>query len=161
MQLALQRVEEHAVDGEVAALRVLLGRGEHDRVGPAAVGVGAVGAEGGDLDREPFAVVAARADHLDDAEAAPRSRCAAEQRPDLLRPGVGGDVVVLRGEAEEFVADAAAGPQGRVPGLLELADDVDGELALGHNGQDTRIAARVHSRVSSRRDRSANAISSG
>ena len=44
------RIEEHAVDGEVAALRVLAGVGENDLVGPPAVAVGAVGAERRHLD---------------------------------------------------------------------------------------------------------------
>ena len=46
----VERVEEHAVDGEVAAQGVLAGGGEDDRVGVPAVAVGDVGAEGGDLD---------------------------------------------------------------------------------------------------------------
>src|SRR2546423_14793133 len=39
------RVEKKAVDRKIPALRVLLGRREPHRVGPAAVGVGAVGPE--------------------------------------------------------------------------------------------------------------------
>ncbi len=46
-----ERIEEHAVDGEVAAEHIFAGvGGEADRVGAAAVGVGAIVAEGGDLD---------------------------------------------------------------------------------------------------------------
>ena len=43
-------IEEQAVDREVAALGVVLGGGERDAVGVAAVAVGGVGAEGGDFD---------------------------------------------------------------------------------------------------------------
>ena len=49
-QLAGERVHEHAVDREVAPGGVELGRAEDDRLGPAAVDVGAVAAEGRDLD---------------------------------------------------------------------------------------------------------------
>ena len=49
--IAVQRIQQQAVDGEVAALDVLLrALWCSDLVGMAAVGVGAVGAEGGDLD---------------------------------------------------------------------------------------------------------------
>ena len=43
-------IEEQAVDREVAALGVVLGGGERDAVGVAAVAVGGVGAERGDFD---------------------------------------------------------------------------------------------------------------
>src|SRR5690606_12241336 len=82
----------------------------------------------------PFAAVVARADHLHDAEAGPDLVAALEQRPQVGGPGVGGDVVIVGGEAEEFVADAPARPQRREPGLLEPADHVQCELALGHCG---------------------------
>ena len=49
-----------------------------------------------------------------------------------LRPGVGGDVVVVRGQAEQLVPDTPAGPQGAEPGPPEFLDDVGGELAVGH-----------------------------
>ncbi len=56
-QLALHRVEEHAVDREVAALCVFLWRRKDDRVRPTAVGVGAVRAERRHLNGEPLARV--------------------------------------------------------------------------------------------------------
>lgn len=43
-------VFEEAVDGEVAAVGVFLGGGESDGMGAASIFVGAIGAEGGDLD---------------------------------------------------------------------------------------------------------------
>src|SRR5581483_9504068 len=130
--LLVDRVEEHAVDGEVAAPGVLLGGGEGDRVRPAAVGVAEVGAEGGDLDLEPVPLGVAGAEDLDYAEAGPDADAAAEESLHLLRSGVGGDVVVGGVEAEQFVADAPAGPQGAVARLLQAGDDFGGELALGH-----------------------------
>ena len=57
-------------------------------------------------------------------------------------PRVGGDVVVVRGEAEQFVADAPARPQGRNPACWSLRTTSSGELALGHTGQDSRTRGR-------------------
>ena len=62
-----ERVEEQAVDREVAALGVVLGVGERHRVGMPAVAVGGVAAERGDVDLPgPF-----RSEHGDDAERRP------------------------------------------------------------------------------------------
>src|SRR5207248_1786985 len=55
-QLALERVEEHAVDGEVAPQRILARRGKHHLVGAPAVRVALVGAEGGDLNLHDLTV---------------------------------------------------------------------------------------------------------
>ncbi len=49
-------VEEEAVAGEIAAVGVFMGVGEADGGGVAAIGVGAVGTEGGDLDLVEMAV---------------------------------------------------------------------------------------------------------
>ena len=65
--------------------------------------------------------VGARPEHLDDAEAHADRDGPAKQPADLLRPGVGGDVVVLGGQAEQLVAHAAAGPEGLVAGLAQAA----------------------------------------
>ena len=55
VELEADGVEKHAVDREVAAVDVVGGGGgEADGVGAAAVGVGAVVAEGGDLDGDVF-----------------------------------------------------------------------------------------------------------
>src|SRR5688572_6632441 len=47
-------IEENAVDGEVAALGILLGTGEGDRVRSAAVGIANVAAEGGNFNLSGF-----------------------------------------------------------------------------------------------------------
>ena len=98
MQFVPDRVEEHAVDGEVAALGVLFGRGERDGVRSTAVDVRAVGAERRHLDGEPFAVStsAARTDDLHHAEVRADLVAPAEQRAKLFRPGGRSDVVILR-----------------------------------------------------------------
>src|SRR6185295_2765310 len=95
--------QEERVDGEVAALRVLARGAEVDAARPAAVHVGVVRAERGDLERD------ALLDHQDDAELRPDRDRAREERLDGLRPGAGRDVEVLRMAPEELVAHAAAG----------------------------------------------------
>ena len=69
---------------------------------------------------------------LDDAEAGADGDGAAEQAAHLLRPGVGGDVVVLRHQAQQLVAHAAAGPQRLVAGVAQLLYHLDGELTFRH-----------------------------
>ena len=131
------RVEEQAVDREVAALGVVLGVGERDAVGVAAVAVGGVGAKRGDFDLAGRA----RAEHRDHAErGADRQRAAAaEEVADLVGRGAGGDVVIFGHEAEQLVAHAAAGPQRFEAGRAQLLDDFQGEGALavgvGHAGR--------------------------
>ena len=118
-------VEQHAVDGEVAAEDVLAGAGgEADGVGAAAVGVGAVGAEGGDLGGDVRSAGLRRADE-DDAEVGSDREGAGKRASDLVGRGGGGDVVVLWGEAEEEVADAAAGEEGLMAGGAERARDAE------------------------------------
>ena len=126
-------VEEQAVDGEVAALGVVLGGGERDAVGVAAVAVGGVGAERGDFDLAGVAW----AEHGDHAErGADGQRAAvAEEVADLVGRGAGGDVVIFGREAEQFVADAAAGPEGFEAGGAELLRDLEGEVALAGRGR--------------------------
>src|SRR5204863_8103568 len=68
-----------------------------------------------------------------DAEAGPDLDRPGKYAGDLLRPGGGGDVVIGREEAEQLVADAAAGPEGFKARLAQSADDVHGELAVGHH----------------------------
>ena len=53
----------------------------------------------------------------DDAEVRADGEGLREERDDLVGGGGGGDVVVLGREAEEQVADAAAGEEGLVAGL--------------------------------------------
>ena len=116
-EASVERVEEHAVDREVAALGVLLGGAEDDALGLSAVDVRPVGAERRDLDVEP-----ARAEDFDDAERRADGDGAAEQAADLFGPGRGGDIVILRLEAEQFVAHAAAGEERLVARVAQGAD---------------------------------------
>ena len=119
-------VEEHAVDGEVAAEDVFAGvGGELDGVGAAAVGVAAVGAEGGDFGGD----VVVGDD--DDAEVGADGLGAGEELLDERGGGAGGDVEVFGGEAEEEIADAAAGEIGLVAGGGEGLDDGGGGAVLG------------------------------
>jgi hypothetical protein len=133
--LAGERVEEHAVDGEVAPLRVLLGGAEDHLVRPPRVAVIAVAAE-----RRHLHLQRPPPQHLDDAERHPDGDRAGEQAPHVVGQRRRGDVVVLRLDPQQLVADAAAGEKGLVAGLLEGADDLDGELTLGLRGRHRALA---------------------
>jgi hypothetical protein len=96
-------VEEEGVDGEVSSLGVVLGVREGDVVGPTSIGVGPIGAEGGDFD------CGAKFSDEDDAEGCADMSGAGEEGADLVGGSVGRDVVVGWGEGEDFVADASSG----------------------------------------------------
>ena len=107
---AVRRVFEQAVDGEIAASSVFLGRGEGDALRPPSIAVAAVGAEGGDLDM----MAAVSGD--DHAEVRADLVGAGKHRGHFRWRGGGGDVVVLGLVAQQAVPHAAAGKQGLVPG---------------------------------------------
>lgn len=133
----LEWIEEHAVDGEVAAEDVLFGVvGECDLRWVAAVEVGAVAAEGGDFGEDGL-VVDGLADE-DDTEVSADGEGLGEEVEDDGGTCVGGDVVVLGGEVEEEVANAAAGEVGLVAAVAEGTDDV----VCGLEGGGRRDGAR-------------------
>ena len=108
----------HRVHREVAARQVLPERvGERDVIGAAMVGVAGFDAVGRDLDL----VVARSDDHRAEAIGVERLR---EELLDLLRCRVRRDIPVLRIDAADRVAHAAADDVRRVPGLLERGDDL-------------------------------------
>lgn len=110
-------VVEETVDGEVAAGCVAGWTGfELDRRGMAAVGIGAVGTEGGDFD----------AAVEDDAEVGADGFGAGEELEEFGRLSIGGDVPVLRGAIEEHVADAAADEEGLMAGGVEGLNNLFG-----------------------------------
>src|SRR5262249_20147655 len=92
----LDRIEKHAIDGEVPARRVLLRVAERDRHRVAGVEVYAVAAKGRDLDP----ILAGGYEH--DAELRSDGQTAGEERLHALRGGVGRDVVVLGCAAEKL-----------------------------------------------------------
>ncbi|MCY1406870.1 hypothetical protein D9M71_221500 [compost metagenome] len=124
-------VEVQRVDGEVAALGVIF-QGAVDVVAEDASGLVArrlaavavlvvlrmVGAEGGDLDD-----LAAEM-HMHQLEAAADHPRIAEFGADLLGRGAGGHVEILRRDAEQRVAHAAADDVGQVAGLLQALHHV-------------------------------------
>ena len=130
-ELSLERIEEHAVDGEIAALSILAGRRENDLIGTPAVAVSAVAAKRGHLHLRCLPATRGPSTSI-----TPKLRRRPAERGNRLRtlfgPGIGGDVVVLGHQAEQFVAHAAAGPERFVPGLLETLNNLDGKLAFGH-----------------------------
>ena len=119
----LRGVEQHAVDGEVAALDVFAGGGcEADGVGAAAVEVGSVVTERGDLGGGVFACHLVK--HQNDAEVRAYLLGSWEERDDFGRSGARGYVEVFCGVIEEEIADAATGEAGGVSGGAECGCDV-------------------------------------
>src|SRR6185312_15324479 len=109
--LAGLRIEEHSVDGEVAAEDVFFGLfGEADGVGAATVVVGSVAAEGGDFGDDLLGVELVGDE--DDAEVGSYGEGSGEELEDSVGVGGGGDVEVGGGVAEEEIADASAGEVG-------------------------------------------------
>ena len=122
-------IEQHAVDGEVAAEDVFARvGGVADGIGTAAVGVGAVRAEGGDFGGDLVAVDLLADQHY--AEVCADGEGLREERDDLVRGGGRGDVVILGCDAEEEVANAAAGEEGLVAGAAEGTGDGAGCTVL-------------------------------
>ena len=129
-----ERVEEEAVDGEVAAFYVFFGaEGVADGVGMAAVGVGAVGAEGGDLCHK--AGTGAFGGYKDHAEVGSYRESAREHFEHDAGSGAGGYVVVGRSATEEEIANAATGQVGLMPGGTECLDDFESRFELGSGGE--------------------------
>lgn len=119
-------VEEHAVDGEVAAEDVFAGvGGEADGVGAAAVGVGSVVAEGGDFGGDGVVVVVWFTDE-DYAKVGAYGEgfLVGEEVEDDVGCGAGGYVEVLWFEVEEDVAYAASGEECLMACGAENLDDV-------------------------------------
>ena len=109
-------VHGHGVHGEIAPREVGFQRtAEGDAVGTAVVGVGALGAEGGDLD------LAAGGEDGDRAVLYARGHAAREEGEHLLRHGGGGGVPVRGAAAKQAVAHAAPGEYGLVTGRAEGA----------------------------------------
>ena len=132
----LDRVVQR-IGGEVAAHRVVLDAAVDVVAQQAAAVVGlaipfvvaAVGAEGGDLDD------LAPIDHVRQPEPAADQAAVAEQRLDLLRRGVGGDVEVLGFAADQQVAHRAAHQVGAEPGFAQAIQHpqcVGTHLLAGH-----------------------------
>ncbi len=135
-------IEQETVDGEVAALDIFFGaEGVADFVGTAAVGVSAVGAEGGDLNGHLrwgglFGCTLRLGSHEDDAEVGADGESAREHVEDDVGAGAGGDVVVLGLAAEEQVADAAPGEVSLKARGAQRGEDAagGGELVRGGHG---------------------------
>jgi hypothetical protein len=110
-------VEEEAIAGEIASAGIFFGGGEADGVGMSAIGVVAIGAEGGDFD-----LLAVAADEHD-AEGEADLLAVGEKAEYLVGRGGGGDIVIFGGVAHEMIADAAAGEIGGVSGVAEGFED--------------------------------------
>lgn len=126
----VEGVEEHAVDGEVTSPSIFFGGAESNRIGVSAVEILPIAAEGGDFD---LSVSFGGSGDRNDAEGGPNGNGSsfAEGANDIIRESISGDVVVFGFFAEELVADAASGPEGKEACVSELSDDVEGEFAAG------------------------------
>ncbi len=110
VHLVGERVVKQAVDGEVAPQGILARVGESHAAGAPTVGVVALSAEGGHL------IFVAGLEHHDHAVLFANRDGFAEQLLDLIRRGVGGDVVVGRRLAKPVVTHAPTHPIRLKPG---------------------------------------------
>ena len=121
-------VQCHGIDGQVPPGQIFLnGLGKFDRIRMAAIGIAAVRAEGGDL------VSPVRGLHRDGAVLQSRGKGRrAEDLHDLLGPGGGGNIPVLRLTAQLQIPDAAAHQIGAIaPALDDFQDAL--RLFTTHN----------------------------
>ena len=130
----LHGVVEKRVDGEITAPCVFLGVGEMDVVRVPPIGVGALAAEGGDLEFLPIE------ENKHHAKGSAHADGALEQSLDLLGPGRSGDIPVFGGGAKQLIADAAANHVGLVTMGAEGADDVQGSGVAGELAGDSQHA---------------------
>ena len=123
---SVERVVGDRVHREVAPLEILVERAHEDHlVGAPSVAVGALAAEGGDLDVLPRPV--ALGEHGDGAVllAGRDGALAPEHARDLGRLGRGGDVEVLGGAAAQEIAHRAADQPRFEAGIAQLAAHLD------------------------------------
>ena len=128
-----ERIEQQAVDGEVAPLHVMLRRGGvAHRVGMAAVEIGSVGAEGGDLDVALIARISQRFQrHQHHSELRADGVGLGKDAHDLVGRGRGGNVVIGGLAAQQQIAHASAHPQSLVAVAAEKPDGCERGFALG------------------------------
>ena len=138
MSAPTQRIEQQAVDGEVAALHVFFGvlRVAH-LIGMAAIGVRAVGAERCDLGHASFfdrSVLALRRDRRRNqhhAEVRAHRKGARKHFQHHIRSRGSRDVVVLRLAAQQQIAHAPAGEIGLVARRAQGLEDLQCCFELG------------------------------
>ena len=112
-------IVEHSVNGEVAAFGILFGSAEMDAVGAAAILIARVFAEGGD-----FGFDAVLDDH-DDPKGFADGDGFLKELFDLFGEGVGGDVVVFGGSAQQAVAHGSACKVGGESCGADFVQDVE------------------------------------
>ena len=138
--MRLQRIVEHAVDGEVPALCVFFRCRVDDVFGTASVEIGAFCPKC----RHFNVAGVAGAVQQDDAKtgADGPGSFVAKQIANLLGAGIGRDVIILGSFFKKQVAHAATGPIGDVPGSSQAGDHVDGELLRGRHCAMGRLLER-------------------
>ena len=135
--LAVDGVEIHPADRKIAAADVFFNGAVADSGGTAAVNVGGVGAEGRDL--EWFAVD----DDHDHAELRAYRDSMFEEVLDDFGTGVGGDIVILGGYAEDAIADASASQVGGEARLAQFRANRDGLVFLDARSHAVRQVYRL------------------
>ena len=122
----VDEVEEHSIDGEVAAKCVLACVGEDYFGGSSSVVIGQIGTECGNLD------LALADEHNNYAKLGTDSYAARKKFGYRFWCGVGGNVIIVWDLAEQHIANTAAGEQGLVASLVQTSDNPpDGSLG-GH-----------------------------
>ena len=125
VQLLHDRVEKQTVHREVAAQGILPSVGEAHAAGPPSIGIIGLGAEGGHLIFVPVL------QHHHHPKLFAHRDGFAEQPLDVVRLGIGGDVIVLRRLAKLGIAHAAAHPERLIPRLGQALGHAFGSFAEG------------------------------
>ncbi len=134
----LHGVEQHAVDGEVAAEDVLPGGASvMDGVWPAAIAIAAVTAEGSDFGKNFRGPVCFR--HQHDTEVSAHGEGAGKHPEHTVRGGAGGDIEVGGLAAQQEIAHASAGEICGVAGSAEMFDNARGRLLTCRNWSRTVV----------------------
>jgi N6-L-threonylcarbamoyladenine synthase len=138
----LFRIEQHAVDGEVAAFDVFFSTlGKTHGVGMSAVGIGSVVAKCSDFGYEFSAVCFIRHQHHTKVSA--NGEGLGKHLQNDFGMGVGCDVEVFRLSAQKQIAHTSASE----PGLISLGpqtlDDVFGRLSLNHHSSSMEYVSKL------------------
>jgi N6-L-threonylcarbamoyladenine synthase len=136
-----QRIEQHSVNGEIAAFDVFFGAlGKPHRFRMPAVGIWAIVSKCSDLSYK-FATVRV-VNHQHHAEMGPDGEGLGKHLEDGLRMGVGGHIEVLRLPAEQQIAHTSAGEVGYKSCAPQTLDDVFRCLSLDHHSSSMEYVSK-------------------
>ena len=115
-----ERIVKQPVHREIATRGIGFGIGKHHRLRPAAILIVRLSAERGDLKLLPVF------NHDNDAKIFADRNGFGEQLLHLLRPGIRGDVKILRRAAKQKITHTAAHPERREARRLQAGNDLSG-----------------------------------